>query len=90
MIKFHQPNFVIEYTPKSVSAILSAAALNGEAVQLDVYKRLDVGRKFEATGQRVAGNLDVFRVSLTVDDVADAYDWSYNILRESADRARKK
>ncbi|MFZ6743886.1 hypothetical protein ACO0LC_11710 [Undibacterium sp. JH2W] len=79
------PTYVLEYTTKTIDAVLSQAALEGNEVEVDVYERSDVSKKHVALGKRMKGDGDMFRVSVG----AHSDDWSYTILRESAGRSRK-
>ncbi|MES2069995.1 MAG: hypothetical protein V4488_06580 [Pseudomonadota bacterium] len=83
------PTYVVEFTQKTILAVLSPAAMEGNEVDLDVYDHRDVAKKFEAKGQRMADDRDVFRVTVTAGEVTDTHNWNYTILRESADRHRK-
>ncbi|GGC98882.1 hypothetical protein [Undibacterium terreum] len=83
------PTYVVDFTQKTILAVLSPAALEGDEVDLDVYANKDVAQKFEAKGQRLKEDRDVFRVITALNDGTDTYDWNYTILRESADRHRK-
>jgi hypothetical protein len=85
-----QPTYVVDFTAKSIDAILSPAALNGDEVELDVYAQRDVANKLSAKGVRTKEDPDNFRIVVAAGDIADTYDWNYTILRESADRHRKK
>ncbi|MFZ6734485.1 hypothetical protein ACO0LG_21320 [Undibacterium sp. Ji42W] len=79
------PTYVLEYTTKTIDAVLSQAALEGSEVEVDVYERSDVSKKHVALGKRLKGDSDMFRVSVGSHDD----DWNYTILRESAGRSRK-
>ncbi|PXX39713.1 hypothetical protein [Undibacterium pigrum] len=79
------PTYVLEYTTKTIDAVLSQAALEGNEVEVDVYERSDVSKKHVALGKRLKGDNDMFRVSVGSHDD----DWNYTILRESAGRSRK-
>ncbi|BBB60065.1 hypothetical protein UNDKW_1792 [Undibacterium sp. KW1] len=79
------PTYVLEYTTKTIDAVLSQAALEGNEVEVDVYERSDVSKKHVALGKRLKGDSDMFRVSVGSHDD----DWNYTILRESAGRSRK-
>ncbi|MFZ6657058.1 hypothetical protein [Undibacterium sp. TJN19] len=83
------PTYVLEYTTKTIDSVLSPAALEGQSVEVDVYERNDVSKKHVASGQRIKGEGDMFRVSVTTDAGPHADEWSYTILRESAGRSRK-
>ncbi|MBC3908646.1 MULTISPECIES: hypothetical protein [Undibacterium] len=83
------PTYVLEYTTKTIDAVLSQAALEGNEVEVDVYERSDVSKKHVASGKRMKGDGDMFRVSVTTGAGSHSDDWSYTILRESAGRSRK-
>ncbi|MES2105836.1 MAG: hypothetical protein V4634_17585 [Pseudomonadota bacterium] len=83
------PTYVVDFTQKTILAVLSPAAMEGDEVDLDVYVNKDVAQKFEAKGQRLAEDRDKFRVTTNVGGAIDTHDWNYTILRESADRHRK-
>ena len=83
------PTYVLEYTTKTIDAVLSQVALEGGEVEVDVYERSDVSKKHVASGKRIKGEGDMFRVSVTTAGGAHSDDWSYTILRESAGRSRK-
>ena len=55
-----------------------------------MYDRKDVNLKLEAKGQRLKENQEMFRITVASDGVHNAHDWNFTILRESADRSRKK
>ncbi len=83
------PAYVVDYTTKTIDAVLSPAAINGQQVEVDVYARNDVSKRLMATGQRVQNDGDKFRVTVTTELGAEVDDWSYTIIRESAGRSRK-
>jgi hypothetical protein len=87
---FAMPIYMVEFTPRTIAALTSPAAIAGTEVEVDVYDRNDVTIKFEAKGQRVKEDTDMFRIIVSTGDINNQHDWSYNILRESADRSRKK
>lgn len=83
------PTYVLEYTTKTIDAVLSQSALEGQEVEIDVYERSDVNKKHVALGKRIKGDGDIFRVSVDTGAGSHSDDWSYTILRESAGRSRK-
>lgn len=84
------PTYVLEYTTKTIDAVLSQAALEGSEVEIDVYERSDVSKRHTASGKRLKeGDGDMFRVSVTTPNGSHSDDWNYTILRESAGRSRK-
>jgi hypothetical protein len=87
---FAMPIYMVDFTPKTIAALTSPAAISGTEVEVDVYDRNDVNLKFEAKGQRVKEDQDMFRIIVVANDISNQHDWSFNILRESADRSRKK
>ena len=87
---FAMPIYMVDFTPKTIAALTSPAAIGGTEVEVDVYDRNDMNLKFEAKGQRVKEDLDMFRIIVVANDISNQHDWSFNILRESADRSRKK
>lgn len=89
MASLKPPVYVLEYTPRTIDAVLSPAALEGKAVEVDVYERIDVSKKHVASGQRIKGEDDMFRVSVDTGNGAHSDEWNYTILRDSAGRARK-
>jgi hypothetical protein len=90
MSAFAMPVYMLDYTPKTISSILSADAIDGKGVALDVYDRKNLDLKLEASGQRLSSNPDLFRVITEYEGVRNEHDWNFTILRESADRSRKK
>ena len=88
MIKI--PRFVLEYTHKTIDAVLSPAALQGQQVEVDVYDRTDVNRRYVGIGQRINGDEDIFRVVVNEASVDHTDEWNYTLLRESASRSRGK
>ncbi|MES2047892.1 MAG: hypothetical protein V4447_05805 [Pseudomonadota bacterium] len=87
---FAMPIYMVDFTPKSIAALTSPAAIAGTEVEVDVYDRNDVTLKLEAKGQRVKEDQDMFRIIVDSNGVHNEHDWNYTILRESADRSRKK
>lgn len=87
---FAMPIYMVDFTPKTIAALTSPAAIGGTEVEVDVYDRNDVNLKFEAKGQRVKEDQDMFRIIVAADNVNNQHDWNFTILRESADRSRKK
>ena len=90
MVAFAMPVFMLEFTPKTIASLLSQNAIDGVEVELDVYKKNDLAVKVEAKGQRLKSDPDLFRITTTHNDVTNEHDWNFTILRESADRSRKK
>lgn len=87
---FVMPVYMVDFTPKTIASLLSQATLDGAQVDLDVYDRKNVNIKLEAKGQRLKGEDDMFRITVVGDGVSNEHDWNFTILRESADRSRKK
>ncbi len=87
---FTMPVYMVDFTPKTIAALLSHAMMEGAEVDLDVYDRSDVNIKLEAKGQRLKEDKGLFRVTVNADGISNEHDWSFTILRESADRSRKK
>ncbi|MBC3884503.1 hypothetical protein [Undibacterium griseum] len=83
------PLYVLEYTPKTIEAVLSSSALEGREVEVDVYDKRDAAKKHTAIGHRLAAQGDVFRVRVLTDSGIHEDEWNYAILRESAGRSRK-
>ena len=83
------PDYVLEYTLRTVDSVLSAAALEGKEVEVDVYDRKDVSKKFVGTGYRMKGEGDMFRIRVETETGSHEDEWNYTILRDSAGRARK-
>jgi hypothetical protein len=52
MGSFVAPLYVLDYTTKTINAVLSPAALEGKEVEVDVYDRRDAGKNIR---QSVAG-----------------------------------
>jgi hypothetical protein len=90
MSAFAMPVYMLEFTPKTIASLLSPAAIDGAVVELDVYDRNDLEIKVPATGQRLKAEPDMFRITTVVDGKTNEHDWNFTILRESADRSRKK
>lgn len=90
MSGFAMPVYMLEFTPKTIASLLSQAAIEGTVVELDVYARNDLAVKLEARGQRLKATPDLFRITTVRDGVTNEHDWNFTILRESADRSRKK
>lgn len=89
MASLKPPAYVLEYTTKTIDAVLSPAALEGKQVEVDVYERIDVSKKHVASGLRIKGVNDMFRVSVSTGNGTHSDEWDYTILRDSAGRARK-
>lgn len=87
---FTMPVYMVDFTPKTIAALLSQATLDGAQVDLDVYDRNDVNVKLEAKGQRLKDEDDMFRIIVDSNGINNEQDWNFTILRESADRSRKK
>lgn len=87
---FAMPIYMVDFTPKSIAALSSPAAIEGTEVELDVYDRNDVTIKLEAKGQRVKEDQDMFRIIVASNGINNQHDWNFTILRDSADRSRKK
>ncbi|MDO8177484.1 MAG: hypothetical protein Q7U12_14080 [Undibacterium sp.] len=87
---FAMPVYMVDFTPKTITALTSPAAIEGTEVDLDVYDRKDANLKLEAKGQRLKENQDMFRIVVQSDGINNQHDWDFTILRESADRSRKK
>ena len=87
---FAMPIYMVDFTPKSIAALTSPAAIEGADVEVDVYDRNDVTLKLEAKGHRLKEDKDMFRIIVSSDGINNEHDWNYTILRESADRSRKK
>lgn len=87
---FSMPIYMVDFTPKSIAALSSPAAIDGTEVEVDVYDRNDVTLKLEAKGQRVKEDQDMFRIIVDSNGIHNEHDWNFTILRESADRSRKK
>ena len=90
MVAFAMPVYMLDYTPKTIVSLLSAEAIDGNVVTLDVYDRKNLDLKLSATGQRLSATPDLFRVITEHEGVKNEHDWNFTILRESADRSRKK
>lgn len=86
---FTLPVYVLDYTTKTIDAILSQAGLEGSEVEIDVYERHDINKKHVAIGQRSKGEDDLFKVSVNTEAGLHSDEWNYTILRESAGRSRK-
>ncbi|MET3119066.1 hypothetical protein AAKU64_003305 [Undibacterium sp. GrIS 1.8] len=89
MVGFTLPVFVLDYTLKTIDSILSQSGLEGKEVEVDVYERSDVNKKHIASGQRIKGEDDLFKVTVNTDAGLHTDEWNYTILRESAGRSRK-
>lgn len=87
---FVMPAYMVDFTPKTISAILSPKCLEGDEIELDVYDRTDVSKKLAAKGRRLKGAENMFRVVVDAPGVSNEHDWNFTILRESADRSRPK
>ena len=90
MSAFAMPVYMLDFTPKTISSLLSPSAIDGELVNVDVYDRNDLAVKLEATGQRLKSSPDLFRIITVHNGGTNEHDWNFTILRESADRSRKK
>ncbi|MFZ6751304.1 hypothetical protein [Undibacterium sp. Ren11W] len=90
MSAFSMPVYMVDFTPKTIAAVLSPAAIDGSEVEVDVYARTDVSQKLIAKGQRLKDADDNFRIIVSGDGVNNQHDWNFTILRDSADRSRKK
>jgi len=83
------PAYVLEYTIRTVDAVLSPAALQGHAVEVDVYDRKDASKKYLGSGCRIQGEEDMFRITVQTEAGPHEDEWNYTILRDSAGRSRK-
>jgi hypothetical protein len=90
MSAFAMPVYMLEFTPKTIASLLSQAAIEGTQVDLDVYARNDLAVKLEASGQRLKDTPELFRIITVHNGETNEHDWNFTILRESADRSRKK
>lgn len=88
MVAYAMPVYMVDFTPKTIAALVSPAAVSGAEVELDVYDRKDVNLKLEAKGQRLKEQDDMFRITVSANGSTNQHDWNYTILRESADRGR--
>jgi hypothetical protein len=87
---FTMPVYMLDFTPRTIASLLSSEAIDGNVVSLDVYGRKNLDLKLEASGQRLTATPDLFRVITEHEGVKNEHDWNFTILRESADRSRKK
>ncbi|MBX9899943.1 MAG: hypothetical protein K2Y28_04080 [Burkholderiaceae bacterium] len=87
---FAMPVYMVDFTPKTIAAILSPDSIAGSEVELDVYDRNDVNIKLGAKGQRIKGDEDMFRITVDTEGKNNQHDWNFTILRDSADRSRRK
>lgn len=87
---FTIPKFVLEYTHRTIDSVLSPAALQGQEVEVDVYDRHDVNRRYVGVGHRINGEEDIFRVIVSHENGEHTDEWNYTLLRESANRSRGK
>ncbi len=90
MSAFAMPVYMLDFTPKTISSLLSESAIDGSAVELDVYDRNNLEVKLSASGQRLAMDPDLFRITTEHNGATNVHDWNFTIIRESADRSRKK
>jgi hypothetical protein len=89
-MSFTMPVYMVDFTPKTIAALISQQAVTCEVVELDVYERSNVSIKQVATGQRSTADRDIFKVTTVSENGVNEHDWNYTILRESADRSRVK
>jgi hypothetical protein len=87
---FAMPVYMLEFTPKTIASLLSQNAIDGVEVDVDVYNKNDLAIKVEAKGQRLKSDPDMFRIITVHNGVTNEHDWNFTILRESADRSRKR
>ncbi|MFZ6801775.1 hypothetical protein [Undibacterium sp. Di24W] len=87
---FAMPVYMLEFTPKTIASLLSQHAIDGVEIELDVYNKNDLTIKLEAKGQRLKSDPDLFRIITVHNGVTNEHDWNFTILRESADRSRKR
>jgi hypothetical protein len=87
---FAMPVYMLDFTPKTIASLLSAEAIDGKVVAIEVYDRKNLDLKLGASGQRLSANPDMFRVITEYQGVTNEHDWNFTILRESADRSRHK
>lgn len=90
MTAFAMPVYMLEYTPRTIASLLSPAAIDGQVVEVDVYDRSDLAIKLSATGKRVKAEPEMFCITTVYNGVTNEHNWNFTILRESADRSRKK
>jgi len=89
MGSFVAPLYVLDYTTKTVNAVLSPAALEGKEVEVDVYDRRNSEKKYTAIGRRLKDEDDTFLICVAADTGPHEDTWNYTLLRESAGRSRK-
>jgi hypothetical protein len=87
---FAMPVYMLEFTPRTIASLLSQNAIDGAEIELDVYNKNDLTIKVEAKGQRLKSDPDLFRIITAYNGVTNEHDWNFTILRESADRSRKR
>ncbi len=90
MTAFAMPVYMLEYTPRTIASLLSPAAIDGQTVEVDVYDRSDLAIKLSATGKRVKDEPEMFCITTVYNGITNEHNWNFTILRESADRSRKK
>ena len=90
MAAFAMPVYMLDYTPKTISALLSPTAIEGKEVEVDVYDKNNLELKLQAKGQRVVNDPDLFKITTEYNGKVNEHDWNFTILRDSADRSRKK
>lgn len=90
MTAFAMPVYMLEYTPRTIASLLSPAAIDGQTVEVDVYDRSNLEIKLSAIGKRVKAEPEMFCITTVYNGVTNEHNWNFTILRESADRSRKK
>ncbi len=87
---FAMPVYMLDFTPKTIASLLSPAAIDGDVVEVDVYDRNDLELKLQAKGQRSKSDPEMFKITTEYNGKVNEHEWNFTILRESADRSRKK
>jgi transcriptional regulator with XRE-family HTH domain len=83
-LEVNAPIFVVDFTPRTIDAILSSAAAEGRELVIDVCNENDPSVKAVAAGRLSADG--VFKV--TLEDGAD-FDWTFEFLKEKARLERR-
>ncbi|HTD03866.1 hypothetical protein [Undibacterium sp.] len=80
--KYETPQYVIDFTPRTVAALLSRKAQDGEAVALDFHVDGEPQTRAGGSGKRHGDN--GFIVSVEVGTEPQNHAWNFDLLLERA------
>lgn len=80
--KYAIPQYVIDFTPRTVAALLSPQAQAGETVALDFHADGEPQTRAEGSGKR-QGEIE-FVASAAVGEAPQNHIWNFDLLRDRA------